>query len=124
MKHNNHMPLDIRKENDEYNVSWITSEGMIGDNIITCENLDVDESLKLDASPFMVVWLKNIDRLCDQLPKDFDYGSYTFVDVGCGSGISTIYFYRKCAFKRFMGFDFSSELISLANKIMKIFEKS
>lgn len=116
MKHNNEMPSDIRKENDEYNVGWITSEGMVGDNIVTRENLDVDESIKLDASPFMVVWLKNIDRLMSRLPIDFDHGKYTLVDVGCGSGISTIYFYKKYAFKHFIGFDFSSSLISIANK--------
>lgn len=116
MKHNNDISSEIRHENSEYNVRWISSEGMIGDSIVPRDKLDVEESAKLDASPFMVVWLKNIDRLCSQLPDDFSFKEYTLLDVGCGSGISTIYFFKKYPFKCLRGFDFSAALIEAANK--------
>lgn len=84
--------------------------------MVSKDELDVEESVKLDASPFMVVWLKNIDRLCSQLPDDFEFNKYVLVDVGCGSGISTIYFYRKYSFKYVKGFDFSASLIKTAEE--------
>lgn len=116
MTHNNDISVEIRQENSEYNARWISSEGLAGDGVVSKENLDVDESVKTDASPFMVVWLKNIDRLCESLPNDFAFSKYTLLDVGCGSGISTTYFFRKFPFNRFRGFDFSASLIEAANK--------
>lgn len=116
MKHNNEIPAEIRQENSEYNARWILSEGLVGEGMVSKDELDVEESVKLDASPFMVVWLKNIDRLCSQLPDDFEFNKYVLVDVGCGSGISTIYFYRKYSFKYVKGFDFSASLIKTAEE--------
>jgi SAM-dependent methyltransferase len=116
MKHNNDISLEIRQENSEYNVRWISSEGMVGERTVSKDELDVEEHVKLDASPFMVVWLKNIDRLCSRLPDDFDFGKYTLIDVGCGSGISTIYFHMKYPFKYLKGFDFSTSLVEAAEK--------
>ena len=48
--------------------------------------------------------------------SEFDYKSFSLLDVGCGSGISTLFFHQKYDFQRCDGFDFSSSLIGLANK--------
>jgi hypothetical protein len=116
MKHNNEISEYVRQENSEFNDRWIASEGLVGERIISIEMLDVDDSLKKDASPFMVVWLKNIDRLCSRLPSNFDFGRYTLLVIGCGSGISTIYFHKRFKFKSLKGFDFSLSLVETEKK--------
>ena len=120
MKHNPHIENEIRIENDAYNKVWITNEGLIGSSIVSVDELDVAGSDKADAAPFMVCWLRNIDRLCALLPKEFSYNDYALIDVGCGSGISTLYFLKSYSFKSIEGFDFSSYLIELAQNNKQI----
>ena len=45
--------------------------------------------------------------------------NYNLCDVGCGIGISTIYFQKKFQFKSYSGFDISEELIEASKKILK-----
>ncbi len=116
IKHNTDIDHYIRKENEDYNNEWIESNKLIGEGIVFADELDVSSEVKLDASPFMVVWLKNIERLCNMFSSEFDYKSFSLLDVGCGSGISTFFFHQKYDFQRYDGFDFSSSLIGLANK--------
>ena len=116
IKHNTDIHHDIRKENEDYNNEWIANNKLIGEDIVLADELDVSSEVKLDASPFMVVWLKNIERLCNMFSSEFDYKSFSLLDVGCGSGISTLFFHQKYDFQRCDGFDFSSSLIGLANK--------
>ena len=116
IKHNRDIHDDIRKENEDYNNQWIAKNKLIGEDIVLADELDVSLEVKSDASPFMVVWLKNIERLCNMFSSEFDYKSFSLLDVGCGSGISTFFFHQKYDFQRCDGFDFSSSLIGLANK--------
>jgi len=116
VKHNFSLTDKIRKENNDFNEIWISRNKFIGSESIEVKDLDISLKQKKDSSPFNVVWLKNIDRLIDLLPKDFDYKKYALVDVGCGSGISTFYFYSNYRFKYYYGFDFSSNLIEIAIK--------
>ena len=120
MKHNNAIDEVIRAENDDFNATWISAHDFVGGEVVPQSELDVSEATKLDASPFMVVWLKNIERLCVMFDKSYDYKDFVLLDVGCGSGISTLFFNQKCPFKRFFGFDFSAKLIGMAenNKVI------
>ena len=54
---------------------------------------------------------------------NFDFKNYTLLDVGCGSGIPTIYFYENSNFTKFTGFDLSKKLNNKAIKKIKIFIK-
>jgi len=58
-----------------------------------------------------VVWLKNIDRILNLIPKYYDLKNYHFMDIGCGSGISTIYFKKNYEFKTYSGVDFEKIFI-------------
>ena len=120
MKHNNDINEVIRAENVDFNASWKNTYGFVGEEIVPKSELDVAEATKLDANAFMVVWLKNIERLCGMFEKSYDYREFVLCDVGCGSGISTLFFNHKYPFKRFCGFDFSAKLIGLAenNKVI------
>ena len=120
LKHNNEINDNIREENEEFNNQWIANNKLIGESIILVDELDVSSEVKLDASPFMVAWLNNIERLCEMFSSEFDYKSFSLLDIGCGSGISTFFFHQKYDFDRCDGFDFSSNLIGLANKNKKI----
>lgn len=106
------LPTDLRQKHNELNFAWISEQGLIGFEYK--EHDDIDETIRLDASPYAVCWHQNINRLCHMLPADFVYQNYTLVDVGCGSAISTIYFLKTYPFKSFLGFDFSPSLLKLA----------
>tara|TARA_Y100001935_G_scaffold188461_1_gene156817 strand:+ start:2556 stop:3221 length:666 start_codon:yes stop_codon:yes gene_type:complete len=124
IKHNRNIHNDIRKENEDYNNQWIAKNKLIGEDIVLADELDVSLEVKSDASPFMVVWLKNIERLCNMFSSEFDYKSFSLLDVGCGSGISTFFFHQNYDFDRYDGFDFSSSLIGLANKNKNIINRN
>ena len=124
IKHNRKIHKDIRKENDDFNTQWIANNKLIEEDIVLVDELDVSSEVKLDANPFMVVWLKNVERLYEMFCSEFDCQSFVLLDVGCGSGISTIFFHQKYDFDRCDGFDFSSSLIGLANKNIKIINRN
>jgi SAM-dependent methyltransferase len=119
--HNNLNEKD-RVENEAFNKSWISEKQVIDYDLVNLSELRVSEHDKRDSSPFHVVWLKNIDRLMGILSKSDCYEDFTFVDVGCGSGISTLYTADNYPFKRFIGFDFDSELIKSAKINSDLFE--
>lgn len=116
MKHNYNIDEEIRSFNNDFNRHWISSNGFVGDTTITKINLDVSEDLKLDANSFMIVWLKNIQRLCEMFESKFKCNDFNLIDVGCGSGLSTLFFNQNYPFNKFLGFDFSPKLIYLANQ--------
>lgn len=99
--------------NSQYNTSWINSNGLIQSaksiDELTLEGINVS-----DSHPHEVGWLRNIDRLIDMLPLSFNPSAYDLLDMGCGSGISTLYFLENYPFRSFSGIDFSPELISTA----------
>ena len=55
------------------------------------------------------------------LPSKIDFSEYSLLDVGCGSGISTLYFLENYQFKSYFGFDKSKYLICNAEKNKEIF---
>ena len=55
------------------------------------------------------------------LPLSFDPSNYDLLDVGCGSGISTLYILDNYCFLSFSGIDLSSELVSVAAHNLKVF---
>lgn len=92
------------------------------------ETISIDELAKekidiKNSYEYHVVWLRNIDRLIDLLPPNIDPNNYNLVYVGCGAGISTIYFYDNYPFKTFQGFDFSKNLISYAKRNFELYYK-
>jgi len=108
---------EIREFNEDFNKEFIESldlnikiqkfEGIL-------DNKECD-----DATIYQTVWLKNIDRLIKLIPKKINLSNYNLCDVGCGIGISTIYFQKKFQFKSYSGFDISEELIEASKKILK-----
>lgn len=116
MKHNNIIDEAVRNNNFNFNKQWISDNGFIGETAVSIAKLDVSDPKKLDANSFMMVWLKNIQRLCKLFNSNFKYKDFSLVDVGCGSGLSTLFFNQNYPFDKFLGFDFSPKLISLANQ--------
>ena len=119
--HNNLEEQD-RVENEDFNRRWISERSIMNHQVIDVSNLCVSEQDKCDASPFHVVWLKNIDRLMNMLSNNIRSKDITFVDVGCGSGISTLYAADNYLFKEYIGFDFDPELIKSAELNRNLFK--
>ena len=111
----------IRYENIFYNQTWIKENNFIGSTSIDLEDLDIPISKKEDSSSFEIVWLKNIDRLMSFLPINLNIKNYDLLDLGCGSGISSIYFASYYGFKSFYGYDISKNLIKAAEINKNIF---
>lgn len=109
--------------NDIYNKLWILLNGLDAGDNLESSNLKVSNEKFIDLSPFQIVWLRNIERLIKMLPKNFNLEEYTLIDVGCGSGISTLYFANFCEFNELIGFDISQNLIKVAKKNLKSFQK-
>lgn len=111
--HNNLGEQD-RITNREFNKKWILGKNIAYHQMVDVSNLCVSEHEKHDANSFDIVWLKNIDRLISMLGKNLSLKDFTFIDVGCGSGVSTLYVADNYDFKQYIGFDFDSELINKA----------
>ena len=122
-KHNYSISNSIRDENKLYNDKFI--EGL---NIKEIEVFDfhksIGNSVLKDNNPFETVWLKNIDRLCKMLPDSLNHKDYSVLDVGCGSGISSLYFLERYNFQGIRGFDFSTTLIELAMQNKNLYLQS
>ncbi len=118
--HNNSIDRKIRIENEKFNNRWINLNKFVCYQSISKNHLDFDN---FDSTEFMVVWFKNIDRLIKMLPSKLDFYEYSLLDVGCGSGISTLYFLQNYQFKSYLGFDKSKYLICNAEKNKEIFFK-
>ncbi len=93
----------------KYNNRWIQLRG-----------LDVPISViptGADSNPFQVVWLKNVDRLLRAARSlGDDSATFDFIDVGCGSGIASIYAQRRYSLKNSGGFDLDPSLVEAANR--------
>ena len=111
---------DIRKENEKFNNEWISKKTLKGDSPLTLEELNIPSEKQKNANQFQVVWLQNVVRLLDMLPTEVDISKYTLYDIGCGSGISTLFFADEYGFSEYVGFDFSAELIELAKNNLEL----
>jgi SAM-dependent methyltransferase len=112
-----------RRTSEEFNRWWIKSNNLIN---ASTEDRTSSSSQKVASGQygnFQVVWLKNIDRLMDLLPANMQPSHYSFLDVGCGSAVSTLYFLQFYDFKNYQGFDFREELISSAKENLKRYKK-
>jgi trans-aconitate methyltransferase len=94
--------LITRLINNLYNYLWIKKHGL--------KLTSPEIKSKKHYHHFMTVWLLNIDRMLSKL--DIETEKYSFIDVGCGRGISTIYACRKYSFNKIYGFDFNQGLIN------------
>jgi SAM-dependent methyltransferase len=110
------------RHNNNYNSDWISSHQLHQDprslELLQQENLDIS-----DSSPHEVGWLQNINRLVDMMPSSFDPSDYQLIDIGCGSGISTLYIALNYPFTSCLGIDFSPTLIEAAHENKRILGK-
>ena len=110
-----------REVSEKYNYNWIKYFGLkFFENVSLKEFSEQNLEVKYSGS-FQVVWLRNIDRLMDMMPVEINIRNYNLIDVGCGSGISTLYFLEYYPFKSFHGFDFSEDLITKAEINLKLY---
>ena len=108
---------------ENYNDWWISSNGFRGFETETRSLSASDDVRKGRYGNFQVVWLRNIDRLIGAVPEQLDISSYSFVDVGCGSGISAIYTSHFFHFESYCGFDFRDDFIEQSKQNLEIYNK-
>ena len=103
--------------NPIYNYLIIHSQKWLGSkSLAKSEFLNEFDAVE-DATSFQVVWLWNLRRLLGALnSKVADFDSHKFLDLGCGSGISTLYASLHSSFAEYEGVDIEQSLVDLANK--------
>lgn len=113
MKYLNHT-LD-KLVNNSFNFLWVKRNALKWSEIVTPANfLDMTKSIQ-HASAFQVVWLLNLRMSIKFLQKKLDFHKTVFIDLGCGTGISTLYA-SQWSFSHLIGIDFQEDLISKAQE--------
>lgn len=110
-----------RAVSDRYNSEWISSRQLNYAEPKSLSQIDGIVGDTVGCNDYQVVWLKNIDRLMDMLPESISPANYHLLDLGCGAGISTLYFHDVYPFQSTMGVDFSKELIDKAWENLSIY---
>jgi len=104
------------RETTDLNMIFVNKHNLVG-----YENMEVDK-LRIENSKsgncYELSNLTYIDEINSLISVD-EQNLYEFVDVGCGSGISTIYAAMHLNFKNYKGFDFSELLIYMAIENLK-----
>lgn len=72
---------------------------------------------QIDSRPFQTVWLRNIDRLIRMAHRNgTDASTASFLDVGCGAGIASLYAGSRYPFVSTGGFDLDAQLVEAARR--------
>jgi len=114
-----------RKLNDSYNKKWINQNGLKYFDLVKIEDFTDSPLSKKYATPFMVSWLKNIDKIINlstKIGKNLE--EFHFLDIGCGTGISTIYASSRNNYRLNSGFDFQSSFIKKSKENLEIFNQN
>jgi SAM-dependent methyltransferase len=113
--HNNIIDAKIREIENNYNNLFLDKIKIINTNneFISLTNR---VNIQNDQHGFMTVWFRNIDRLMNLVPKEYDLSDYSFCDIGCGTGNALIYTVLSYRFKKYYGFDFDEKLIKIGIK--------
>ncbi|MCX7121833.1 MAG: class I SAM-dependent methyltransferase [Gammaproteobacteria bacterium] len=89
--------------------------GIRTDGVIFPENLHIENKNSLKHSnSYQAIWCRTLRELFFQV-RLLSESPCTFVDVGCGKGKACFYAEKKKFFKSVVGFDFSQDLIDIAN---------
>ena len=102
-----------RIANEKFNKEWVSQHHL---SVGSSEHFDHLLYSKEGYNIFQLVWLKNLDLIMSILPYNIDVRYFTLIDIGCGSGISTIYFGHYYPFKKLIGIDIDQILIDMALK--------
>lgn len=113
----------LRAWNEVYNLVWIRSHGLRGTRV-GVESFTNRYRSRDDANCFMVMWLRNLDRITKTLEEATQLNTLTFLDVGCGTGIPTLYAATRYEFADLRGFDFEAPLIEDARRNQEKFPKA
>ncbi len=108
-------PLLLRLWNDCYNMAWMRVHGL-RNTTVELEAFTNGYGSLDDANHFMVMWLRNLDRVVRRLSTIAELNELTFIDVGCGTGIQTLYAATRYEFHDFQGFDFEAPLVQEAKR--------
>ena len=103
--------------NGFYNRLYCLTHNLRGAGDVLVKDFETYSDSVVDAKPFVLAWLLNIRRALSFLETRIDLSNYIFCDVGCGTGISTIYA-NSYQFSSVVGFDFQKSFVSIANSIL------
>ncbi len=98
--------------NDSYNQRWIRKSNIRNYQAVPVDQFRNNSKSKQSAQPFIISWLKNLDRLVRL--SEVDVKDFHFADIGCGSGVVCLYAGSRYPFKSVLGMDFEPDLIQKA----------
>jgi SAM-dependent methyltransferase len=116
MKHVHTTPTSFQTWiNRTYNFLYCKAHNLKASKAIPVQDFKTSTDSIHDAKPFVLAWLLNIRRSIRYLEKRIQISDFHYFDIGCGTGISTIYA-GSWDFKSVIGFDFQSDFITAAKR--------
>lgn len=105
-----------RLRNERYNRSWISKFAFKNTEFMPIEESISGPESGDDRNPHQLVWLRNVQYAINVAKRYDDIKSYTFLDLGCGTGVPSIFALIRCGFLAAEGFDIDSRFVKWARE--------
>lgn len=105
-----------RKWNDIRNKFWITRYRFRRTEYMPLGDSVKKEGESQDSNPHQLVWLSNLDHCTKRAKKFVGLEQYAFLDLGCGTGVPSIYAHLRLDFRKAGGFDIDERFVQWANE--------
>lgn len=73
-----------------------------------------------DGTHNQTVWFRNLNRLIDMVDSREDLSDFSFLDLGSGDGLATLYAAENYPFRDFLGLEVDPELIPIARRNLEV----
>lgn len=105
-----------RFRNERFNQRWISNFAFENTDFMEIEETISGPEFGDDRNPHQLVWLRNIQYAVKVAKRYGDIKSHTFFDLGCGTGVPSIFARIRCGFRAAEGFDIDSRFVGWAIK--------
>ncbi len=102
--------------NEARNSRWISKYAFVQTGFMPLGEGATTQGMPQDANPHQLVWLANLQYGVRKAAQFEGITSWNFLDLGCGTGVPSIYAHLRLGFKRSEGFDIDSRFIEWAKE--------
>lgn len=99
-----------------FNEYWIARHRFGYTNYMPLSDAISTSQLAGDSNPHQLVWLSNIDYAVKMASRFIEIDDYSFLDMGCGTGVPALYAYSKLGFRNASGFDIDERFVMWARE--------
>ena len=108
--------LPVRKWNDSRNKFWVSRHGFEHTEYMPLGDSPKKDGWSPDSNPHQLVWLTNLNYAVKQTRRFVGLEQFSFLDLGCGTGVPSIYAHMVLGFRTAGGFDIDERFVKWANE--------